>query len=72
MPDSILMNHFRNLFTALAICSLILPGCSERKSAMPDTGNAPGSVAGDNNSAGSAEAKTADQESSPAIVQPAP
>jgi len=73
-PNSILTHRCRQLLAALALSGLMVTGCSERKSAMPADGTAQGSVASDTNSANSpqVDAEAGNQETSPAIDQPAP
>jgi hypothetical protein len=66
------MNHFRKSILVTSLISLVAVGCSERKSALPAAANAAASVAGGQDSAGTAESKTATEESIPAADQPAP
>lgn len=66
------MNHFRKSILVTSLISLVAVGCSERKSALPAAGKAAASVAGGQDSAGTAGSKTAAEESIPAADQPAP
>ena len=72
MSDSLSTNYLRKSLTAVAVCGLLLTGCSERKSAMSAAETGASSVAGDAASATSGETEAAAPGAEPAVVQPAP